>query len=101
MIMDVIDAIDVEAVAPAIRYHVTFEKGVNVNFVEEYPGQTVSGSARLSAVWRRRHFPGGLAPPHQRRSFTNLGILGIPSLWKHNGGPITIYLKDGAKMEGP
>ena len=100
IIVDSVDAIDMETVAPAIRHHPSFPEGTNVNFVEKtgrdsirirtfergVEGETLScgTGATASAVIARR-----------------LGLTGDVVGVETRGGPLTLSLKDSVKMEGP
>jgi len=100
IIVDAIDAIDVEEVAPAIRHHATFEKGANVNFVE----RTGSDSIRIRTFERgveEETFSCGTGATASAAVMYKLGYTGDTVKVETRGGPLTIYLKDGAKMEGP
>jgi len=100
IIVDAVDAIDVEAVAPEIRHHATFEKGANVNFVE------ISGpeSIRIRTFERgveEETLSCGTGATAAAAIVHKLGYTGDIVKVETRGGPLTIYLKDGAKMEGP
>jgi diaminopimelate epimerase len=100
IIVDAVDAIDVEAVAPAIRHHATFEKGANVNFVE----RTGSDSIRIRTFERgveEETLSCGTGATASAAVVHKLGFTGDTVQVETRGGPLTIYLKDGAKMEGP
>jgi diaminopimelate epimerase len=100
IIVDAVDAIDVEAVAPAIRHHVTFEKGANVNFVE----RTGPDSIRIRTFERgveEETLSCGTGATAAAAVVHKLGYTGDTVSVETRGGPLTIYLKDGAKMEGP
>ena len=100
ILVDNVDAIAIDTAAPPIRHHPGFEKGANVNFVERtgsdsirirtfergVEGETLScgtGATASAAVVRRMGFSGDVVRGETR------------------GGPLTIYLGNGAKMEGP
>jgi diaminopimelate epimerase len=88
IIVDAIDAIDVEAAAPQIRHHATFEKGANVNFVE----RTGPDNIRRSPVGPERPLPLQLC--------TNLDIPAILLMWKPGEGPLPFISKTGQKWKG-
>jgi len=100
IIVDTIDTIDVEAVAPAIRHHASFEKGANVNFVEK----TGPDSIRIRTFERgveEETLSCGTGATASAAIVHKLGYAGDTVSVETRGGPLTIYLKDGAKMEGP
>jgi diaminopimelate epimerase len=100
IIVDAIDAIDVESAAPPIRHHATFEKGANVNFVE----RTGPDSIRIRTFERgveEETLSCGTGATASAAVVHKLGYTGDTVNVETRGGPLTIYLKDGAKMEGP
>jgi diaminopimelate epimerase len=100
IIVDAIDAIDVEAAAPPIRHHTTFEKGANVNFVE----RTGPDSIRIRTFERgveEETLSCGTGATASAAVVHKLGYTGDIVNVETRGGPLTIYLRDGAKMEGP
>ena len=100
IIVDTIDAIDVEAAAPQIRHHATFEKGANVNFVE----RSGPDSIRIRTFERgveEETLSCGTGATASAAVVYKLGYTGDIVNVETRGGPLTIYLKDGAKMEGP
>jgi diaminopimelate epimerase len=100
IIVDAVDTIDVEAIAPIIRHHATFEKGANVNFVE----RTGSDSIRIRTFERgveEETLSCGTGATASAAVVHKLGFTGDTVQVETRGGPLTIYLKDGAKMEGP
>jgi diaminopimelate epimerase len=100
IIVDAVDAIDVGAVAPAIRHHTSFEKGANVNFVE----RTGPDNIRIRTFERgveEETLSCGTGATASAAVVNKLGYAGEIVNVETRGGPLTIYLKDGAKMEGP
>ena len=100
IIVDSIDAIEVETVAPPIRHHATFEKGANVNFVE----RTGPDNIRIRTFERgveEETLSCGTGATASAAVVHKLGYTGDTVNVETRGGPLTIYLKDGAKMEGP
>ncbi len=100
IIVDAVDAIDVEAVAPGIRHHATFEKGANVNFVE----RTGPDSIRIRTFERgveEETLSCGTGATASAAVVHKLGYTGETVTVDTRGGPLTIYLKFGTKMEGP
>lgn len=100
IIVDSVDAVDLEAVAPKIRHHKSFRKGTNVNFVEK----TGKDSIRIRTFERGVEgetlscSTGALASAvmvHQ------LGLTGNVVDVESRGGPLTISVTDVLKMTGP
>jgi len=101
IIVDAVDAVDLEAVAPKIRHHATFPKGTNVNFVEK----TGDNSIRIRTFERGvegETLSCGTGATASAAMAHKLGLVGDVVNVETQGGPLVIYLKDGgAKMEGP
>ena len=100
IIVDAVDAIDVAAVAPAIRRHPSFPKGANVNFVEK----TGENSIRIRTFERGvedETLSCGTGATASAAVMHRLGLTGDVVEVETRGGPLTIYLKGGAKMQGP
>lgn len=95
-----VDAIDVETVAPPIRHHATFPKGANVNFVEK----TGENSIRIRTFERgveEETLSCGTGATASAAVMHRLGLTGDVVEVETRGGPLTIYVKGGAKMQGP
>ena len=100
IMVDTVDAIDVAAVAPAIRRHATFPKGANVNFVEK----AGENSIRIRTFERgveEETLSCGTGATAAAAVVHKLGLTGDVVEVETRGGPLTISLKDGAKMQGP
>ncbi len=101
IVVGAVDAVDVEAVAPAIRRHVTFEKGANVNFVEK----TGESGIRIRTFERgveEETLSCGTGAAAAAAVVHRLGMTGDVVNVETRGGPLVISLKDGgATMEGP
>jgi len=100
IIVDAVDAIDVAAQAPAIRHHATFPKGANVNFVEK----TGENSIRIRTFERGvedETLSCGTGATASAAVVHKLGLTGDAVEVETRGGPLTIYLKGGTKMQGP
>jgi diaminopimelate epimerase len=101
VLVPAVDAVDIEAVAPAIRRHASFEKGANVNFVEK----TGDNSIRIRTFERgveEETLSCGTGATASAAVVHRLGLAGDVVNVETRGGPLVIYLKDGgAKMEGP
>ncbi len=100
IIVDAIDVIDIEAVAPAIRHHSTFEKGANVNFVERIGPDSIRIRTFERGV-EEETLSCGTGATASAAVVHKLGYTGETVQVETRGGSLTIYLKDGAKMEGP
>jgi diaminopimelate epimerase len=98
--VDSVDSIDIRAVAPPIRSHATFPQGANVNFVEK----TGENSIRIRTFERGvedETLSCGTGATASAAVAHKLGLVGDTVSVETSGGPLTIYLKDGTKMEGP
>ena len=100
IMVDAVDAIDVAAVAPAIRHHPTFPKGANVNFVEK----NAENSIRIRTFERGvedETLSCGTGATASAAVTHKLGLVGETVEIETRGGPLTVYLKDGLRMQGP
>jgi diaminopimelate epimerase len=100
ILVDAVDAIDVAAVAPAIRRHATFPNGANVNFMEK----TAENSIRIRTFERgveEETLSCGTGATASAAVMHHLGLAGDMIEVETRGGPLTIHLKGGAKMQGP
>jgi diaminopimelate epimerase len=100
IVVDNVDAIDVEAVAPAIRCHKDFPKGANVNFVEK----TSDNSIRVRTFERGvedETLSSGTGAMASAAIARKLGLTGDVVEVETRGGPLTIYLKGGVRMQAP
>lgn len=100
IIVDAVDAIDVAAVAPAIRHHASFPKGANVNFVEK----TSESSIRIRTFERGvedETLSCGTGATASAAIMHRLGLTGDVVEVETPGGPLTISLKGGTRMQGP
>jgi diaminopimelate epimerase len=100
IVVDAVDAIDVASVAPAIRSHATFPKGANVNFVEK----TGENSIRIRTFERGvedETLSCGTGATASAAVMHRLGLTGDVVEVETRGGPLTIYVRGGAKMQGP
>jgi diaminopimelate epimerase len=99
IVVDAVDAVDVAAVAPAIRHHASFPKGANVNFVEK----TGDDNIRIRTFERgveEETLSCGTGATASAAVVHRLGLTGDVVQVETQGGPLVIYLKEGAKMEG-
>ena len=100
ILVDSVDAVDIAAVAPKIRHHPTFPKGANVNFVE----RTGKDSIRIRTYERGVEdeiLSCGTGATASAAIMNRLGYAGEVIDVETRGGPLTIYVKDTVKMEGP
>ncbi|MCK9581204.1 MAG: diaminopimelate epimerase [Methanoregula sp.] len=100
IIVDSVDAVDLETVAPKIRHHKTFPKGANVNFVEK----TGKNSIRIRTFERGvegETLSCGTGATASAATVHRLGLTGDVVDVETRGGPLTIYVNDVVKMEGP
>jgi diaminopimelate epimerase len=95
-----VDAVDLDAVAPKIRHHTSFLKGVNVNFVEK----TGKDSLRIRTFEKgveEEVLSCGTGATASAVITHRLGHTGDIVDVETRGGPLTVYLKETVKMEGP
>ena len=100
IIVDSIDSIEVETVAPSIRNHATFKKGANVNFVE----RTGPDDIRIRTFERgveEETLSCGTGATASAVIVHKLGFTGNTVNVETRGGPLTIYLGNDVKMKGP
>ncbi len=100
ILVETVDAVDVAAAAPPIRHHPTFPKGANVNFVE----RTGENSIRIRTFERGvedETLSCGTGATAAAAVVHRLGLAGDTVEVETAGGPLTIFLKHGAKMQGP
>jgi len=95
-----VDAIDIAAAAPPIRSHTSFPDGANVNFVEK----TGENSIRIRTFERGvedETLSCGTGATAAAAVMNRLGLVGETVNVETEGGPLVIYLKAGARLEGP
>jgi diaminopimelate epimerase len=100
ILVDSVDAVDMDTVAPKIRHHASFLKGTNVNFVE----RTGKDSIRIRTFERGvegETLSCGTGATASAAVVHKLGLAGEVVSVETRGGPLTIYVKDAVKMEGP
>lgn len=100
ILVDSVDAVDVAAVAPAVRRHPSFPNGANVNFVEK----TAENSIRIRTFERGvedETLSCGTGATASAAIAHKMGYVGETVEVETRGGPLTVFLKDGAKMQGP
>jgi diaminopimelate epimerase len=95
-----VDAVDVEAAAPAIRRHASFPKGANVNFVEKTGENSISIRTFERGV-EAETLSCGTGATASAAVMHRLGLTGDIVEVETRGGPLTIYLKGVTKMQGP
>ena len=95
-----VENLNIEALAQPIRHHESFPNGANVNFVEK----TGDDSIRIRTFERGvegETLSCGTGATASAAVAHHLGLVGETVQVETEGGPLIIYLKDGAKMEGP
>lgn len=95
-----VDDVDVAAAAPAIRHHASFPTGANVNFVE----RTGENSIRIRTFERGvedETLSCGTGATAAAAVAHKLGYTGDAVEVETPGGPLTIFLQGGARMQGP
>ena len=98
--IDELDTLDIASHSPQIRFHATFPKGANVNFVQ------VTGSDAISIRTFERGVEAetlscGTGATASAAVAHKLGKVGTTVQVETKGGPLTITLDGVAKMEGP
>jgi diaminopimelate epimerase len=100
ILVDSVDLVDIAAIAPKIRNHATFPRGANVNFVEK----SGENSIRIRTYERgaeEETLSCGTGATASAAIVHKLGRSGDVVDVETRGGPLTIYLKDAVRMEGP
>jgi len=100
IVVGALDAVDIAAVAPPIRRHATFLKGANVNFVQQTGPDSISIRTFERGVEEETLSCGTGAAASAAMAY-KLGLVGTTVQVETKGGPLTITLADGVKMEGP
>jgi diaminopimelate epimerase len=98
--VDSVDPVDVEEAAPPIRNHKTFLSGANVNFVEK----TGPDSIRIRTYERgveAETLSCGTGATASAAVARKLGMTRDVVRVETVGGPLTIYLGQETRMEGP
>jgi len=98
--VDAVDAVDIAAVSPAIRHHASFPNGANVNFVQRGTGDSISIRTFERGV-EEETLSCGTGAAAAAAMAHKLGFTGTTVQVETKGGPLTITLDGGAKMEGP
>lgn len=97
--VDSVESVNITALAPPIRNHPTFPNGANVNFVEK----TGENSIRIRTYERgveEETLSCGTGATASAAVMFKLGLVGDTVHVETEGGPLIIYLKAGARMEG-
>jgi diaminopimelate epimerase len=95
-----VEAVDITAVSPGIRYHKTFPAGANVNFVEK----TGTDEIRIRTYERGVEddtLSCGTGATACAAVAHKLGYTGVTICVGTEGGPLNIYLGKETFMEGP
>jgi len=98
--VDDVESVDIAAVAPAIRHHASFPNGANVNFVQKGTGDSITIRTFERGV-EAETLSCGTGATASAAMAHKLGFAGTTVHVETNGGPLTITLDSGAKMEGP
>jgi diaminopimelate epimerase len=100
VMVDDLESVNIEALAPPIRHHESFTKGANVNFVQK----TSEDSIKIRTFERGvegETLSCGTGATAAAAVIHHLGLMGDTVKVETEGGPLVIYLKNGATMEGP
>jgi len=100
VLVDDVGSVNIDSLAPPIRHHESFINGANVNFVQK------TGEDSIKIRTFERGVEGetlscGTGAMASAAVIHHLGQMGETVNVETEGGPLVIYLKDGAKMEGP
>jgi diaminopimelate epimerase len=100
VLVDDVEKVNVEELAPPIRHHESFVNGANVNFVQK------TGEDSIHIRTFERGVEGetlscGTGATASAAVIHHLGLMGETVKVETEGGLLVIYLKGGAKMEGP
>ncbi len=100
VLVDDLETVNVEALAPPVRHHDSFTKGANVNFVQK----TGDDSIRIRTFERGvegETLSCGTGATASAAVVHHLGMMGDIVKVETGGGSLVIYLQGGTKMEGP
>jgi diaminopimelate epimerase len=100
ILVDAVESVDIAAVAPAIRHHASFPQGANVNFVQRGTNDSITIRTFERGV-EEETSSCGTGAVAAAAIVHKLGFVGTTVHVETNGGPLTISLADGVKMEGP
>jgi diaminopimelate epimerase len=103
IIVDAVDTVDVAAAAPAIRHHVSFPKGANVNFVQK-TGENAISIRTFERGVEEETLSCGTGAVAAAAVVHKLGLAGPAVSVETRGGPLVVYLENGTnvtRMEGP
>jgi len=100
VMVDDLENLNVDALAPPIRHHESFIKGANVNFVQK------TGEDSIKIRTFERGVEGetlscGTGATASAAVIHHIGLMGETVKVETEGGPLVIYLQGGTKMEGP
>jgi diaminopimelate epimerase len=100
ILVDSVDKVDIATDAPSIRYHATFPKGANVNFVERKDHNCIKIRTFERGV-EAETLSCGTGATASAIIMHKLGYVGETVNVETKGGSLIIYLKDGVKMRSP
>ena len=100
VIVDDIGKVDVETLGPKIRHHESFPKGTNVDFVQRV-GENALRVRTFERGVEGETLSCGTGATAAALILHRLGMVGGTVQVETEGGPLIIYLQDGAVLEGP
>jgi diaminopimelate epimerase len=100
VLVDDVEKVNVEALAPPICNHESFTKGANVNFVQKTGDDSIRIRTFECGV-EGETLSCGTGATASAAVIHHLGIMGETVRVETEGGPLVIYLQGGTKMEGP
>ena len=100
VLVDSVDAVDLEKVAPKIRHHKSFPKGASVNFVEKKGDNSIRIRTYEQGV-EEEVLSCGTGATASALIVNRLGYAGEVVDVDTRGGTLTVYIRDTVKIEGP
>ncbi|MDD1718333.1 MAG: diaminopimelate epimerase [Methanoregulaceae archaeon] len=95
-----VDNFEVAGLGKSIRHHQTFPRGANVNFVERVDGETIRIRTFERGV-EGETLSCGTGATASAVIAHKLGFVGAEVSVETAGGPLSIHLNAGTKLEGP
>jgi diaminopimelate epimerase len=100
VIVDDIEKAEVMKIGPIIRHHPHFPRGTNVNFVQHI-GENALRIRTFERGVEGETLSCGTGATASAVLLHQMGVVGETVQVETEGGPLIIYLQDGAVLEGP